>query len=262
MPELPEVENRLLYLQGTAIGRTIDRVEVSESRIIKCCSSGVFKRRLKGRSLVSATRRGKYLVVSLDDGRILLLHFTMGGDLKYYRDPADKPRYSRLEFVFDNGYRLAFTCPRNICRVMVVDSMSEIPGLRNMGPEPLGDEFTIDRLRQILSASPNLRIKALLLDQNKIAGIGNIYADEILFGARIRPTRAAGGLDGTETRRLYNSIRKILGEAIATGGEEDFPAAYLISRQSRGAGCPRCGHEIEKITVGGRTTRYCPICQR
>ncbi|HEY6327764.1 MAG TPA: DNA-formamidopyrimidine glycosylase family protein [Blastocatellia bacterium] len=262
MPELPEVENRLLYLQATALGHAIDRVEVSEPRIVKCCSADTFKRRLKGRRMVSATRRGKYLVVGLDNGRILLLHFTMGGDLKYYRDPADKPRYSRFELVLDNGYRLAFTCPRNICRVMVVDSISQIPGLRDMGPEPLGDEFTIDRLRQILSASPNRRIKPFLMDQNKIAGIGNIYADEILFGTHIRPTRAAGGLSKTETRLLYNSIRKILGEAIATGGEEEFPATYLISRESRGVGCPRCGHEIEKTTVGGRTTRHCPICQR
>ena len=262
MPELPEVENRLLYLRRTALGHVIDHVDVSEPRILICCGSTAFKRGLKGRQMVEATRRGKYLIVRLDDGRYLVLHFTMGGDLYYYSDPADRPRYSRLVFALENGFRLAFTCPRNICRVMLVDSPSDIAGLRTMGPEPLGEEFTQKDLRRILAAHPSRRIKSLLLDQNSIAGIGNIYADEVLFGAGIRPERAAGAISQIEASRLYRSIRSVLRRAIKTGGDEEFPDGFLIARDERGVGCPRCGRAIEKTTIIGRTTRYCSACQQ
>jgi formamidopyrimidine-DNA glycosylase len=261
MPELPEVENRLLYLRRTALGLVVNRVEVSEARILSCCQETDFKRGLRGRRLVAAHRRGKYLIISLDNGRSLVLHFTMGGDLKYYRDPADKPPYTRLEFVLDNGFRLAFTCPRNICRVMLVDSPSKISGLRDMGPEPLGGDFTLPRLRQILLTSRSRTIKSLLLDQNSVAGIGNIYADEILFEARLRPDRAASGLTQPEMKPLYNAIRKVLGKAILTGGDEHFPRNFLISRDLRRLGCPRCEGPIEKTRINGRTTRFCPHCQ-
>ena len=260
MPELPEVESRLQYLKRTALGQVVERVEVTEDRILKCCGAASFKRGLRGRRLEDAYRRGKYLIIGLDNGRSLILHFTMGGDLKYYRNPSERPRFTRLEFFLTNGYRLAFTCPRNICRVMLVDSLSEIAGLRAMGPEPLDNDFTITRLREVISSRRSRQIKSLLMDQNSIAGIGNIYADEILFQAGIRPDRRASSLSPPEARKLHKAIRKVLGAAITTGGDEELPEHFLISREMRGEGCPG-EHPIEKIRIIGRTTRFCPDCQ-
>src|SRR5262249_22102806 len=148
MPELPEVESQLDYLCRTALGRTIRKVSVFEPRIIRNSSVASFKRTLTGRRLVSASRRGKYLMIDTDGWRVLILHFGMGGDLQYYRSSEPKPRFTRIEFVLDNGYRLGFTCPRNICRVMSVRSALEVPGLRDMGPEPLCAAFTLSVFRK------------------------------------------------------------------------------------------------------------------
>ncbi len=262
MPELPEVETRLHYLRRTAIGRTIDRVRIYAPGNIKTPSARVFARNLQGRRIVDARRRGKYLIASLDDGRALILHFSMGGDLHYYRGEDERPDYTRIEFFFENEWRLAFTCPRNICRVMLVDDPMLVRGIREMGPEPLGDEFTVTKLEGVLRRSPLRQIKPLLLDQSSVAGVGNIYADEILHAAFIRPDTRASAIDPERVKLLYRAIRRVLKNSIRTAREEDFPASFLIAREARGLGCPRCGSGISKKRVGGRTSRYCPRCQK
>lgn len=262
MPELPEVESQLNYLRGTALGRSIRSISVFESRIIKNSSAASFKRALTGRRISGASRRGKYLIVEMDGGgRILILHFMMGGDLQYYKNPKHRPRFTRIEFVLDNGFRLAFTCPRNICRVMSVKSPSDVPGLRDMGPEPLCTAFTPSVFKKIIESGGGGAIKALLMDQTRIAGIGNIYADQILFEAGTRPTRKTPSLDGEEISRIYRSIRRVLKKALPTASEEALPIHYIYSRDFRGLGCPTCGNSFEKAKVGGRTTRYCATCQ-
>ena len=262
MPELPEVESQLNYLRATALGRTIEKVVVFEPRIIKSSGSATFRKYLAGQRLVSAARRGKYLIVDTDGGRVLVLHFGMGGDLHYYRDLEQRPRFTRIEFILDNGYRLAFTCPRNICRAMSVRTASDVPGLRQMGPEPLCEAFTLSIFRSLIASGASRAIKALLMDQTRIAGIGNIYADQILFEAGIRPIRRTADLDDTEVRRLYRSIRRVLKKALPTANEEALPGHYIYARDERGLGCPSCDQPFEKTRVGGRTTRYCGLCQR
>jgi formamidopyrimidine-DNA glycosylase len=262
MPELPEVESQLDYLRGTALGRAIRKVSVFEPRIIKNSSAPAFRRALTGRRLVSAYRRGKYLIVGTDRPHVLILHFGMGGDLQYYPSPEQRPRFTRIEFILDNGYRLAFTCPRNICRVMSVRSPSDVPGLREMGPEPLCKAFTISVFKTLIGAGASRAIKAFLMDQKRIAGIGNIYADQILFETRIRPMRKTSELDAGETVRLYRSIRRVLKAALPTAAEEELPNHYIYSRDFNGQGCPACRRPFEKVRVAGRTTRYCAFCQQ
>jgi formamidopyrimidine-DNA glycosylase len=262
MPELPEVESQLDYLRANALGRAIRKVSILEPRIIKNSSPASFRRALVGRRLVAASRRGKYLIVNTDGRRVLVLHFGMGGDLQYYTEPQQRPRFTRIEFTLDNGYRLAFTCPRNICRVMSVDSPLDIPGLREMGPEPLCKDFTSSVFKALIRTGTSRAIKAFLMDQKRIAGIGNIYADQILFEAVIRPTRKTSDLDAIETGRLYRSIRRVLKQALPIASEESLPSHYIYSRDFRGQGCPVCGRPFEKTRVGGRTTRYCAGCQR
>ena len=261
MPELPEVKVRLNYLRREALGRRIERVTVTAPGMIKSGSAAAFCRGLRQRRIVEAYRRGKYLVATLDDGRTLILHFGMGGDLSRYFDPGDKPDYTRIEFLLDDGTRLGFTCPRKICRVMLVDDPSTVPALRDMGPEPLGREFTRARFGRLIEESPRRRIKPLLLDQTKIAGVGNIYADQILFDASVRPDRLAQSLTEEEIGRIHRETRRVLRRAIPVAAE-DFPRDFLVSLNSDGESCRQCRGEISRMKLGGRTAYFCARCQR
>ena len=251
----------MLYFRRTALGQCVERVAITAPNMIKSPGARAFARGLRGRRFVGAYRRGKYLIVSLDDGRALILHFGMGGDLCYYERPKDRPDYTRLEFILTNGRRLAFTCPRKICRVMLVDDPAHVPALNEMGPEPLGGAFSFAFLERLVEERPRRRIKPLLMDQKMIAGVGNIYADEILFEARVRPDRLASSLNEEETRRVHRETRRVLRRAMRTGGDEEFPSDFLVSRDARGAVCKVCGQPIEKKTIGGRTAHFCSHCQ-
>lgn len=262
MPELPEVENRLLYLRRTAMGETIERASVTAPGMIKSPTAKAFAHGLRGRKMVEAARRGKYLIITLDDGRLLILHFGMGGELVYYRFQAERPPFTRIEFFLASGNRLAFTCPRKICRVLLVSNITEVPALSEMGPEPLGSGFSLAYLEHVIDESGQQLIKPLLLDQKKIAGVGNIYADEILFGAAVRPDRRASSLSEDEIKLIHRETRRVLRLAIKTGGDENFPSDFLVSRSARGASCRRCGHSIERQRIGGRTAYFCSRCQR
>jgi formamidopyrimidine-DNA glycosylase len=261
MPELPEVENQLRYFRRTALGQCVERVEITAPNIIRKPTAPAFARDLRGRCFERASRRGKYLIIALDNDRSLILHFGMGGDLAYYKKAKSRPEYTRLEFILKNGWRLAFTCPRKICRVMLVDDPEDIPALREMGPEPLGHSFSLGFFEGLIEEHPRRQIKPLLMDQGMIAGVGNIYADEILFEARVRPDRPASTLSGEEIKRLHRETRRVLRRSIRRAGEEEFPEDFLSSRAARSKGCRVCGQPIEKKTIGGRTAHFCPGCQ-
>src|SRR5262245_3394127 len=260
MPELPEVETRLRYFQRTSLGKSVEKVIVTAPNMIKNPGARSFVKAMRGRRFVAASRRGNYLIVGLDRGR-LILHFGMGGDLHYYKSPKDRPDYTRIEFLLTNGSRLAFTCPRKICRVMLVDDPTEIPALKQMGPEPLGNVFSLAFLERLIDERPRRQIKPLLMDQKMIAGVGNIYADEILFEAKVRPDRLAASLNQEEIKRIHRETRRVLRRSLRTATDEEFPSDFLVSRSSRGALCKVCGYPIEKKTIGGRTAYFCPICQ-
>jgi formamidopyrimidine-DNA glycosylase len=261
MPELPEVENRLLYFRRTALGQMIERVIITAPGMIKTSSARAFANNLRGRCFVNAFRRGKYLIIALDDARSLILHFGMGGDLYFYESPGDRPAFTRIEFLLASGKRLAFTCPRKICRVLLVNDLAEVPALRDMGPEPADKHFSHAYLERLTQESRARQIKPLLMDQKKIAGVGNIYADEILFEAHVRPDRRAATLSAEEVKRIHRETRRVLRRAIRTGGDEEFPSDFLVSRTARGARCKVCGLPIESKKIGGRTAYFCPHCQ-
>jgi formamidopyrimidine-DNA glycosylase len=189
------------------------------------------------------------------------MHFGMGGDLAYYKLLKDRPQYTRVEFMLTNGWRLGFTCPRKICRLMLVDDPAVIPALREMGPEPLGAAFSLAFLERLIEERPRREIKPLLMDQKMIAGVGNIYADEILFEALVRPDRIASSLSVDEIKRIHRATRRVLRRALRTAADEEFPSDFLVSREARGAVCRVCGQPIEKKTIGGRTARFCSHCQ-
>jgi formamidopyrimidine-DNA glycosylase len=261
MPELPEVETRLQYFRRSVLGHCVERVIITAPNMIKNPAARAFALRLRGRCFVDAFRRGKYLIIALDDGRKLILHFGMGGDLAYYKLPGERPDYTRIEFILTNSWRLAFTCPRKICRVMLVDDTDHVPALREMGPEPLGIAFSLAFLERLIEERPRRQIKSLLLDQKMIAGVGNIYADEILFEAGVRPDRRGESLNEEEIKRIHRATRRVLKRSIRTAGDENFPSDFLVSRESRGAECGVCHQPIQKKKIGGRTAYFCSHCQ-
>jgi len=262
MPELPEVEHRLRYFRRASIGEQIVRVVVTAPNIIRSQATRTFALGLTGRKFMRAERRGKYLIAYLDNERALILHFGMGGDLLRYRGDEDRPPYTRIEFFLASGWRLAFTCPRKICRVMLVDHPSQVPALNEMGPEPLGRELSLVRLESILEASPRRQIKPLLMDQRRIAGVGNIYADEILFEAGVLPNRRAGELRREEIEKIHQATRRVLRQALKTASDEYFPDDFLVSRSARNGLCKVCGGPVSRETIGGRTAYFCSRCQR
>ena len=190
-----------------------------------------------------------------------MLHFGMTGWLSYYEQKADRPPYTQLLIGFDNGHHLAYVDPRKLGRIALTDRPSSFVKAHRLGLDALALDF--DRFRELASRQRRGAIKPWLMNQEIIAGVGNVYADEILFQTRIDPRRNADALDEAELKRLFKSLRKVLEKAIeAQADPAHMPKSFLLRRRQQGARCPRCGTPIKTITIGGRTAYYCPKCQR
>jgi formamidopyrimidine-DNA glycosylase len=266
MPELPEVETIKNELSPHVVGRRITGVDIFWDKMVRQPSVPDFRRRVTGRKIMALTRRGKYLFFHLDSGEKLVMHMKMTGSLLL--DPPDD-KFSRAVFKLDNGVALHFRDPRKF-GVMWLDK-DESAVMAKLGPEPLEEDFTSDKLAAILRRH-KAPVKAVLLDQSNIAGIGNMYADEALYEAKIHPARLPGSLSGEEIRRLYRAIRRVLRAAIKNGGasvrnyyrpDGNTGHAHDEFRVAHGTGttCPRCGTPIKRIVVRGRGTYLCPKCQ-
>ncbi len=274
MPELPEVETIRRDLLPHVVGRAITgvRIEPGASRVIREVSPRSFGRRLTGRGIDDVTRRGKYLLFRLDGARApvyLTVHLRMTGSL-LYRSAGDPPdAYVRAVITLDDGSELRYADLRKLGQMWVVDSPEEAVGA--LGPEPLDAAFTAAKLRETLSHR-RAPIKAVLLDQRAIAGIGNIYADEALFAGRIHPRRLASTLTEGETKRLHRAVRRVLNDALrnrgssfrdyvdAAGREGTHQLRVKVFRRT-GQPCYVCRTEIARIKVGSRSTHFCPRCQ-
>jgi formamidopyrimidine-DNA glycosylase len=272
VPELPEVEILARGLRRSLLGRTLVDVDLRWDGCVSPADPRAFARRLKGETVLSVGRRGKWLRIALSGGDTLLLHPRMTGQLLLGDDDVDDDRHVRAVFSLDDGRKLRFVDMRKFGRVCLVADADAV--LAELGPEPLSDDFTPARLASMLESRRG-RIKPLLLNQRFLAGLGNIYTDEALWQARIHPLRLANTLTPDEVRRLHRSIRAVLRAAIASGGttlsDETYrhvdgePGAFsgqLAAYGRTGEGCPRCGTPIDRIRVCGRSTHYCPACQQ
>jgi formamidopyrimidine-DNA glycosylase len=278
MPELPEVETVRRGLERFAVGRRIDGVEVGRQRTVRRTSREAVIHGLSGTTILAANRRGKYLLLPLDSGDEVMIHLRMSGQVLVAAAGTERPPHTHVVMHLDDGNELWFVDPRTFGEVVVFDPDNvdvEIPDLARLGLDPIADGVTLSQLRQLLR-SRHRQLKPLLLDQHVIAGIGNIYADEILHEARLRPDRMSDELSTASERRLHAAIHRILTEAVAAGGSTLRDAQYVDlfgdggSYQDAhqvygrtGERCRTCGIGWIRRTVSAqRSTHYCPHCQR
>jgi len=270
VPELPEVETVKNELAPHVLGHRITGVTLNWEGIVKEPHPSLFRSRLIGQKITGLARRGKYLLFSLAEGEFLIIHLKMTGSLLLAPNSARPLKYVRAVIHLDGGTDIHFRDPRKFGAMRLVRDAQ--PVVRRLGPEPLEGSFTPQVLAERLKKR-QAPIKAILNDQTAVAGLGNMYADEALFSARLHPRRAGSSLSFEEVKRLHESIREVLKAAIGNkgasvntyfrpSGEKGTAHSEFKVAHRGGQPCPRCGTPIERITVRNRGTYFCPECQR
>ena len=260
MPELPEVETFKRYLDSTSLHQRITNVDVPDSYVLKRVSPRELARRLKGRRFENSHRHGKHLFVRASDELWLRLHFGMTGSLEYLNHDEASPKAARVIFRFANKCRLAFDDQRKFGEIELIEDMDEFLQTRGLGPDAL--EISFSHFKAIVEKHRGA-VKAILLNQQLIAGIGNLYADEILFRARMHPATEAARLSDKDLNRLFRATRYVLEKAIALKADFNrLPKSWLLTHRGKRGRCPRCGRALKSATIGGRTSWFCAHCQK
>jgi formamidopyrimidine-DNA glycosylase len=275
MPELPEVETVRQTLRKHILGKTIAKVDVFLPRLVRQPDEvQEFKLKLEGLTIEEVGRRGKYLLIHVPP-YTLVSHLRMEGKYSIHKAGDEIEKHTHLIFTFTDGTELRYKDVRQFGTFDLVPAgeFSSIPGLARLGPEPLDEAFTLEVFQSLLKRQTKRNMKALLLDQTFVAGLGNIYVDEALYFAKIHPERSVSSLRSEEIERLYEGIRVVLTTGIKAGGasvrtyrNSDGEMGYFQLQiqvyGKKGEPCPRCGAEIERIVVAGRGTHICPVCQK
>lgn len=259
MPELPDVETFKRYLDATALHQPIGTVRVGAPRLLHGTTPQGLGRRLHGQALESTRRHGKYLFVRVDEAGWLVLHFGMSGRLQYAEASGQLPQDAELLLRFENNAGLAYIAPRKLGRIDWSDAPDDYVAARGLGPDALAIDHASFR---DLARGRRGGVKSWLMDQGSLAGIGNLYADEILFQAGIHPGQAVAELDDETLQALHTALRRVLRQAIEAGADPDaMPRNFLLPQRRADGRCPRCGETVATTRVGGRTAYYCPRCQ-
>jgi len=287
MPELPEVETVCRQLDPELAGRTIERLEVLDARWCRPTPPRKFERAVEGATIEGLGRRGKYLLLGLDGGRTLVMHLRMTGNLVlvegeskldpsegrrlYEAERSTSERHLRARFGLDDGRELWFTDPRRFGEAFLIDDAKLDQRFAKLGVEPLSADFTPEALGE-MAAGRTAPLKSFLLDQRHVAGVGNIYADEALFRARLHPLSPAGSIKPEHAGALRDAVVAALEAGIDGGGasiddyrdgrgEKGTMQDEFLVHTREGQECPECGGPISRIVVSGRSTYYCPACQ-
>ncbi len=265
MPELPDVEGFKRALAKNALGKTIAEIVVSDARILGKLPARTFASRLRGARLVEVRRHGKHLMVKLDQGGWLTLHFGMTGALQFQKQSGSEPPFTRVRLDFDGGGSLAYTNKRMIGRVGLAGDAADFIATEKLGPDALDRRLDFDAFKTAVLGRKR-DVKSVLMDQEVIAGIGNIYSDEILFQARINPAARIDQLAPGALKQLFAKMREVLKTAVSRGaGSEQFferlPKGFLLPQRNNAGRCPRCRATLKIFKVGGRTAYCCPKCQ-
>jgi formamidopyrimidine-DNA glycosylase len=273
MPELPEVQTVLTSLKPKLLGRRIERAEICLEKIIKHPEARKFAALLQGSAICDLRRHGKYLLLVLDKGHILAVHLRMTGRLIYSGSDAPRGKYTHVVFYLDNGAELRFQDMRQFGTMNLIEteSFAAFCSQKDLGPDALDPAFGQDLFAGRFQGRRG-QVKKLLLDQSLAAGIGNIYANEILWRSQIHPERSAGSLTPEDLEHLYQSMRSVLQAAVASRGTtlRDYvdgdgnPGGFqsqLAVHGREGEPCPKCGQTIIRVKIGGRSSFVCPCCQ-
>jgi formamidopyrimidine-DNA glycosylase len=270
MPELPEVETTRRGLERAIVGRTIASLEIRERRLRWPVGKKIAAE-LEGRRIDAIERRGKYLLVNVEHGA-LLVHLGMSGSLRYLQSPDAPSRHDHVDLCFVGGGCVRFNDPRRFGSLHFATDPPRHPLLRNLGPEPLGPAFTADYLRATCRGR-RVAIKLHLMNSKIVVGVGNIYANEALFRARIHPARPAGRISRERLALLVDRVRDVLGLAVERGGTtlrdyvstEGKPGYFKLELDvydREGMPCKSCGAPIRRAVLGQRAAFFCARCQR
>jgi formamidopyrimidine-DNA glycosylase len=276
MPELPEVETVVKGLRPLIADKIVTAVEIREENMIAYPEDNIeaFRDSLIGSKIEAVNRRGKYIIIELSTDKNMVIHLRMTGKLLVKEVKEFRDKHTHVIFSLNDGQEIRFNNIRKFGRVYLIDKNhpEQAGGLADLGPEPLSDELTVGDFKKLFENRRAL-MKSLLLNQHFIAGIGNIYADEILFRSEVRPDRTADTLTEAEKEAIYHNMREILKKGIIYGGTSfsDYVNAFgekgsfqeeLRVHQRQGEECYECGTIIEKIKISGRSTYFCPQCQK
>ena len=260
MPELPEVELFKKYLESTSLHKTIREVTVKSDQILEDITANALEKKLVSKEFLSSRRHGKYLFTNVSEEFWLVMHFGMTGNLKYFKDLTDDPEHDRLLISFENGYHLAFDCQRKFGKVTTTPKIETFIEQKQLGADAL--ELDFPGFKEIMQERRGTA-KYTLMNQHVIAGIGNIYSDEINFQTGIHPKTKINELDNEKLKALFNNMKRILRTAIRNQADpRQFSKDYLITNRREGAECPRCGGKIKTAKFSGRTAYFCPACQK
>jgi len=265
MPELPEVDQFTEYINRTALHKVITEIQVQTKSLIYKATAKDFKKTLVGKQFKHARRRGKFTIITLEDAdQYVVMHFGMTGSVLYKKQKNltdDEKEYAQVRFIFDNGYVLAWVNKRKFGKIYLVSSPDEIATLKNMGPEPL--DLSQKEFLDLLGQHERKNIKAFLMDQSDIAGIGNEYSNEILFQAGVNPHHGIKDLSIRVRKKVYMVMQRVLKKALGVDTvDQEYPRAWLLAHAKGDMQCPKGDHALKKETVAGRSAVYCPEHQK
>lgn len=263
MPELPDVEVMKTYLEATALHQKIKDVIIEDTIVLENLTPAELEQHLIGQSFESARRYGKYLFVKLSKGGYLVLHFGMTGKLQYYKIPEKEPEYELICFEFENDYNLAYVMSRKLGHVYLSKDLESFVDQKGLGPDVNSPDLSREAFHELLKDRRGM-IKSAMMDQSLMAGIGNVYSDEILFQAGVHPRQSVPDLTKDMIDDIYDCMHVVIQTAIEHKADPgNFPDDYLTPlRGKEEAHCPKCDGEIQRLEVAGRSAYYCPSCQK
>jgi formamidopyrimidine-DNA glycosylase len=260
MPELPDVETFRRYLDRTSLHQKIEDAEILKQRILTGVTADKLNADLKDHEFTGTARHGKYMFIETDKDIVMAVHFGMTGYFKYLDKNEDPPRNTRMLIRFNNDHRLAFVNRRLLGRVTLVRSSREWIERKKLGPDAV--DVTEDQFIKIMRSSRG-NIKAALMEQHHISGIGNIYSDEILFQSGVHPKKTVDQIDDAKIKDMFLIMKSILRTAVDKSADpEQLPGTWLIPHRKVGGPCPRCPGVVERVSLGGRSSYFCPSCQK
>lgn len=260
MPELPDVEVFRRYFDSTSLHQRVGGVSLLARDLRRTADDEKLQAALVGREFTGSRRHGKYFFADLGEDDWLMLHFGMTGYLSYFKDANEAPQHMRLRVDFENGFHLGYTCQRKLGSILVVTDVEQFTKDEGLGPDALDPALDLEAFTGALSGSRS-SVKAALMEQERIAGIGNIYSDEILYRTKVHPAARANQLNSHVWQDLFNATGEVLRTAIDCEVDpERFPADFILPHRDTDGRCP-CGGELVQRKISGRTAYFCPACQ-